>query len=196
MASCVYGDNGEKFYYDRGFENGWNQGYDLGIQKGIEIAKKVVEKYKDRIRAYEIGKYLIEEKKITYPQIYQIQDPSSGALTIQVTPSHIEQELNIDQIFDIFGTIPTIEQKKDQFLSQSNNSVVLSPRDGNLDSMPRNPSKNSEIIYMNIKKNSQNEKVLRQANLVYEDHKKVYRVMFFNAKEKKDFCSQFKEVCK
>lgn len=193
FTSFIYADEAEKFFYERGYENGWNKGYDLGIQKGIEIAKKVIEKYKDNIKAFEIGKYLIEEKKLTYPQIYQIIDPKSGVLSFEITPSRIESELNIDDIFAKFGNLPTGEQKQQELSNNLNNSVLLNDRDSNTPDLP--DSTNGNIIYMNVKKNFQNENILRKANLVYEEDKEYYRVMFFNPQEKKDFCSKFSEVC-
>lgn len=194
LTSFIYADEAEKFFYERGYENGWNKGYDLGIQKGIEIAKRVVEKYKDNIKAFEIGKYLIEEKRLTYPQIYQIIDPKSGTLSFEITPSRIENELSIDDIFAKFGTLPTGEQKQEELLSNLNNSVLLNERDSNTPDLADSTS--GGIIYMNVKKNFHNESILRKANLVYEEDKKYYRVMFFNPQEKKDFCSKFSEVCK
>ena len=199
LTLCVtmgMADEAEKFFYERGFENGWNQGFDAGVNKGIEIAKKVVEKYKNRVRAFEVGKYLIEEKHLTYPQIYQVLNEKDGMVTFQILPSRMEKELNIDDIFAQFGELPNGEEKKEMLLSDLNNSVMLSSRDSNTYDVPSPANRDSNIIYMKVSKTSENHKTLRNANLVYIEEKKHYKVMFFNKNEKQAFCAQHKKVCK
>ena len=64
--STLFGASTEDFFYQKGYENGFNKGYELGIKQAFAEAKNVLQKYKADLRAYEIGKYLISTKKLTF----------------------------------------------------------------------------------------------------------------------------------
>lgn len=195
FVSISHADESEKFFYNRGYEKGFNDGYESGVAKGLAIAKNVVAKYKDRIKAYEVGKYLIQEKYLTYPQVWQMID-NDGNVVLSVTPSKIEKELNIDDIFAEFAEIPKKDYKAGSLEQSLNNSVVLSSRDYNANDLPDSTKRDSNISYINIKKTSKNEELLKKANVVFEENKKSYKVIFFSPQEKIDFCKNFKEICK
>ena len=194
--STLFGASTEDFFYQKGYENGFNKGYELGIKQAFAEAKNVLQKYKADLRAYEIGKYLISTKKLTYPQVWQEVD-NSGLIKLRVTPSKLERELNIDELFTKFAVIPERPASLQETLELSleeKNSISLSDRDINYNSMPQNVSMQSDLKTLSIKKTATNLEILKRANVVFSDEDEAYNVLFFTDKEKSDFCNQFK-IC-
>lgn len=83
------------------------------IEIGFERAKKSLEKYKDKINSYEVGKYALRKGYVTYPQIVAVED--GGQVSIQNFGCEIKKELNIEEIMTIFAndtlktsTMPTL----------------------------------------------------------------------------------------
>jgi hypothetical protein len=185
----------EEFFYNRGYEAGYNAGYEEGI-KAMQIeAKKILDKYTDDIKAYEIGKYLIKEKKITAPKIYQERAPD-GTVKIVVIKSEILDELSIEDIFSKYGNIPA---KNYNSQAQNNdvrlNSVYLANRDNSVAAIPAAADRDKAITTLSLKKTWKNKDILQKANLVYSEDDNFYKVIFFTSKEKSDFCKNF-GVCK
>lgn len=195
ITSIFAANEAEDFFYKRGYEAGYNQGYEAGIAKAMEAAKDSIAKYKETIRAYEIGKYLIKTKRITYPQVWQERD-SRGGLKITVLPSEIKEELDIDAIFNLYGSFPVKDfDSAIEIDDISRNSVYLSYRDNAANSMPSTSDREKDINIITLDKTWKNEDILKKANLVYSDDGKFYKVIFFTTKEKQDFCKSF-GVCK
>lgn len=195
LSSIFAANEAEDFFYKRGYEAGYNQGYEAGVAKAMEEAKNILVKYKDTIKSYEIGKYLIKTKRITYPQVWQERD-SKGSVRITVLPSEIKEELDIDAIFDLYGSFPLKDLDKNfEINDTSRNSVYLSYRDNAANSMPSAADREKDINIITLDKTWKNEDILKKANLVYSDDGKSYKVIFFTNKEKQDFCKSF-GVCK
>ncbi len=195
LSSIFAANEAEDFFYKRGYEAGYNQGYEAGVAKAMEEAKNILVKYKDTIKSYEIGKYLIKTKRITYPQVWQERD-SKGSVRITVLPSEIKEELDIDAIFDLYGSFPLKDLDKNfEINDTSRNSVYLSYRDNAANSMPSAADREKDINIITLDKTWKNEDILKKANLVYSDDGKSYKVIFFTNKEKQDFCNSF-GVCK
>ena len=198
LSSFVFAENeAEQFFYSNGYEKGYDKGYDDGVKQGIKIAKEALKKYADTIKAREIGKYLIESKKLTAPEVWQTK--TENGLNFTIMPSVIEDELDIDALFEKFGSIPTkTEEKglKQKMSGDELNSVFLTDRDSNSNNLPSKASRNEEMITLNIVKTYDNKKILDKANLVYSETDDVYQAVFFSRAEKKQFCSDFRELCK
>jgi hypothetical protein len=185
----------EEFFYNRGYEAGYNAGYEEGVKAMQAEAKKILNKYMDDIKAYEIGKYLIKEKKITAPKIYQERAPD-GTVKIVVMKSEILDELNIDDIFTRYGNIPLKDYNSPAQVNDVKlNSVYLANRDNNVATMPSAANRDKSITTLNLKKTWKNKDILQKANLVYSEDDDFYKVIFFTSKEKQDFCKNF-GVCK
>lgn len=71
------------------------------IEIGFERAKKSLEKYKEKINSYEVGKYALRKGYVTYPQIVAVED--GGQVSIQNFGCEIKKELSIDEIMTIFA---------------------------------------------------------------------------------------------
>lgn len=187
----------EDFFYQRGYENGFASGFEEGVRKAMEESKRMLEIYGNELKAYEIGKYLIKTQNLTYPQVWQEVD-ETGAIKLRIIPSRIEKELNIDELFAKFVTIPTIAPyvlEKGKLSLNEKNSVYLSDRDSNINEMPQNVNAQSNKQTLSIKKSSKNLDILKKANVVFSDEGKSYNVLFFTKQEKQDFCNQY-EICK
>lgn len=201
VSTSLYAGESEDFYYDRGYENGYQKGLLKGQQEAFKDAKLILEAYKDRVRAYEIGKYLVESKHLTAPQVYQ--ELEDGNMKIVVVPSKIEKEFNIDDLFDEFGSLPTLaknqnKEKEDSELKDPNelNSVYLREHDGQYNDMFDKANRDTEKTTLSVSKSSSNRDILNSANVAYVENKDNYEVVFFTKQEKKDFCVEFKTLCK
>ena len=201
LSTLLFAGESEDFYYDRGFENGYQKGLLKGQQEAFNDAKKILSAYKDRIYAYEIGKYLVESKKLTAPQVYQEVD-SQGNIKIVIIPSKIQQELDIEHIFEEFKNIPTLKSYQREKLTNKKqdfnelNSVYLSNKEQYNEIIPNKVNKDSKRANLRIKKSSTNRDILNSANVAYVENKNSYEVIFFTKQEKKDFCKQFNNFCK
>jgi len=197
-AASLPAAEAEQFFYERGFENGYKAGYERGVKEGIKIAKQVLLRWRDSIRAYEAGKYLVRSKALTYPQVWQTRDENGVRLV--VTPAKIENEVDIDGLFKRFGyNLPTApsDLQIEKALNENKealNSVRLIERD-NPSALPAPANKDAQITTMRVKKTYKNRKILDKANVVYQDDGDSYTVMFFSATEKRDFCSNFRDLC-
>lgn len=187
----------EDFFYQRGYENGFEKGYDQGVKEAFLIAKEMLKNYKNELQAYEIGKYLIKNQNLTYPQVWQEID-SKGMIKLRVLPSKIEKEIDIDELFAKFAYIPQAKSDIDTDLELSvneKNSVHLSYRDSNINKMPQMVSQLANKKTLSVPKNSRNLEILKKANVVFSDEGTFYNVLFFTETEKRDFCRDF-QICK
>lgn len=195
-SNLLMADTTEDFFFQSGYEQGQKDGFNQGVAAAFKEAKKVLAKYKEEIRAYEIGKYLIREKYLTAPKLYQVID--ERGLRLDISRSIVEKELDVEDIFKKFGTIPVMEDtnmlvNNKQSLDEIN-SVNVSDRD-NILNLPGEAAKNDKIITISIEKNSQNEEILKNTNTVYSLDDDRFKVMFFSRTEKNNFCNSFK-ICK
>ena len=120
-----------------------------------------------------------------------------------VIPSRIQKELNIDEIFEEFGSLPRLSHGIKKQLSNTGkkdfnelNSVYLANRDNISDILPNKASKNSTKSVLRISKSSSNRDILNSANVAYVENKYNYEVIFFTKQEKLEFCSEFKKFCR
>ena len=58
VVAALASNEAEDFFYQRGVEAGYRQGFDEGVAAGIEEAKKILAKYKNEVRAYEVASFL------------------------------------------------------------------------------------------------------------------------------------------
>ena len=201
FANCVFASGGtstEDFFYHRGYDVGFSNGVEEGGKQAMAESKKMLELYGNELKAYEIGKYLIKTQNLTYPQVWQELDESSGMVKLRIIPSRIEKELNVDELFSKFTQIPTMNsltQNQAKLSLEEKNSVYLSNRDSNINALPQSVNSASNQHTLNVKKTSKNLDILKRANVVFSDEGETYNVLFFTNIEKQDFCKQY-EICK
>lgn len=199
-TSFIYAGDSEDFYYERGLEAGYQRGLIKGQEIAFNDAKKILQMYKNQIKAYELGKYLVESKRLTAPQVYQ-QLEKDGSIKFVILPSKIVNQLNIEEIFEEFKDMPTLasnmlKNKKTTLNADTANSVHLSSRDDNMNILADKANRDSKKSSLKVKKTRSNQNLLNGANVVYVEDNNYYEVVFFTNEEKKDFCSQFKVLCK
>ncbi|OCR87753.1 hypothetical protein CFT12S00416_07965 [Campylobacter fetus subsp. testudinum] len=197
ISNFAIANDAEEFFYQRGYETGMQQGYQKGAEAAFNEAKKILEKYKAEIKAYEIGKYLIKSGYLTYPKVWQRVD-DDGNLKIEVQASKIVKQLNISEIFDKFNELPNVPYNENitNPIDVQKNSVYVSERDQSSASVPALAGSNQDIMYITILKSGKNEEILKKSNLVYsiDTEKNRLKIMFFNRAEKENFCKQVK-IC-
>lgn len=196
LASFSFGSEAEEFFYQRGLDAGFKQGYEQGVKDAFTESKNILARYKNEIKAYEVGKYLVRNGYITYPKVWQRID-EFGNVKIEIQPSRIEKELNIADIFSKFNTLPTNPNPEMVALNpiEARNSVNTATRD-KVVALPKKASANQDIITISLENSGKNEEIVKKANLVYSVDKPNNRikVMFFNRTEKNNFCSQY-QIC-
>lgn len=191
INSAFAKNEAEDFFYKRGYDAGFSAGYDEGVKQAFKEAKKILVKYQNDIRAYELGKYLVANKNLTYPQVWQ-ETMSDGSVKLSITQSRISKQLNIADIFTKFGTLPVNPNPQKATLNplEARNSVYLTTQDVS-NTPPNSADKFQKIITISIEKSSSNEEILKKANLVYAEDDDKFKVMFFNKTEKDNFCGSF-----
>lgn len=131
----------------------------------------MLSKYGDSLKSYEIGKYLVRNQNLTYPQVWQEKD-SKGGFKLRIVPSEIQRELNVEELFSKFAEIPSvnssIEDKLELSLAQKN-SVYLNNRDSNVNALPQSVNQSTNKHTLFIKKNAKNLEILKRANVVFSD---------------------------
>lgn len=185
----------ESFFYKRGYEQGFNTGFDEGVTAGLKAAREALQKYKNDIDSYEVGKYLIASRKLTYPSVWQEIDNNTGSVTLRVLPSRIEGILDIDDLLSRYTNIPKrprIDNSVLELSLEEKNSAYLSERDSNSNDLPENVSERlNQIRKLSIDKTSENLEILKQANIIYSEEDENYIIVFFSEEEQKTFCNNF-----
>lgn len=197
LGSLAFATSTEDFFYQRGYENGYASGYERGVQEAFKEAKAMLSKYADSLKSYEIGKYLIKNQNLTYPQVWQ-EVGNDGVLKLRVIPSEITKELNVESLFSKFATIPTLKESPQTSLSLSieeQNAVLLNNRDSNINHLTQSVKEQANKQTLQIKKSAKNLDILKRANVVFSDEGDFYNVLFFTNTERQDFCRQF-EICR
>lgn len=196
LATSLFAVSTEDFFYQRGYENGYNKGFEVGVQKAFEESKKVLERYRDELAMFEIGKYLIRSKYLTFPQVWQETD-TSGSIRLRVSPSRLERPLDVDALFTKFSQIPLksgVETPSLELSLEEKNSIYLSARDSNANDMAQSVDESIKTKTLNIEKTAGNLNVLKKANVVFSDEGSSYKVLFFTQQEKNQFCNAYK-IC-
>ncbi|WP_086247750.1 hypothetical protein [Campylobacter vicugnae] len=196
LVGSINAETMEDFFYKRGYEVGFDEGYKAGVVKAFEEAKQILVRYDNELKAFELGKYLIKAQNLTYPRVYQEKN-ENNEFKFVITQSEIQKEINVEELFSKFGSLPQIEpnlKQNNELSLDEKNSVYLSFRDNNTNDLPQNVSSDSNIKTLNIDKTSKNLEILKKANVVFSDENDRYNVLFFTEEEKKDFCKQF-NIC-
>lgn len=196
LVSSINAETMEDFFYKRGYEVGFDEGYKAGVVKAFEEAKQILVRYDNELKAFELGKYLIKAQNLTYPRVYQEKN-ENNEFKFVITQSEIQKEINVEELFSKFGSLPQIDpnlKQNNELSLDEKNSVYLSFRDNNINDLPQNVSSDSNIKTLNIDKTSKNLEILKKANVVFSDENDRYNVLFFTEEEKKDFCKQF-NIC-
>lgn len=196
LINNAFGVTTEDFFYQRGYENGYKKGFEAGVQKAFEESKKVLDRYGEELMSFEIGKYLLRSRYLTYPQVWQEVD-TAGTIKLRVNPSKLEKPLDVDALFTKFSQIPLksgVEAPNLELTLEEKNSVYLSARDSNNNDLPQDVSESIKTTTLVVAKTAGNLSVLKKANVVFSDEGDSYNVLFFTKQEKTEFCKNY-EIC-
>jgi len=185
------------FYTNLGEEKGYTRGLAVGYNSAIKDFRKLVKRYKSKIKALEAGKYFSAEGKITHAKIYKIK--KNGVYSIKIKAPVVEQAFTAEDLF----IIPLLNGKD---ISNAELPIALDDKKTNfsnsldlpdIESTKRHLRPNSigsvrATISVRIPyKSSDTKKFLEIFGSTYSETSEGYIVNFSNHKEKKKFCIEF-----
>lgn len=187
----------QRFYYEQGYQDSRIKSYEEGYKRAKdEFVNQILPRYANRIKAYEAGKYLIEEGKITYPKVFRYKGKDGYSV-------HIEAPI-VEKAFDEkdLYMLPEIAMSKCE--SQANgslggsagedvdytqNAFSLPQRDDVTLSRDGAPEVRKEKVVVHLPyKNEGLVQALDSYNIPYSSTKDGYDLYFSNDAEKDDFC--------
>ena len=124
LVSSINAETMEDFFYKRGYEVGFDEGYKAGVIKAFEEAKQILVRYDNELKAFELGKYLIKAQNLTYPRVYQEKN-ENNEFKFVITQSEIQKEINVEELFSKFGSLPQIEPNLKQNNEQNKRDTRL-----------------------------------------------------------------------
>lgn len=97
--SKAYEDMSEmqRFHFDLGVKSAKRKYMKEGYALAISDFKKSLAKYSNKVKAQQASKYLIEEGKITYPEVYRIREGDS--FRIKITAPKVEPSFTAEDLF-------------------------------------------------------------------------------------------------
>ena len=182
------------FYYKEGYQNGYKNGYEKGYAKALNYAKEKLKEYALKIKAYEAGKYLIKEKKITYPEIFYLKNPDNS-IKIIIKNSEIEKEIGADDIL----YIPQLNKKNLENINDTvnhpsttvvSNAVSLQDIQSNPE-VPKLSSKTLNTYYIYMPNTQSYKALLNKAGLVYTEDGDKLKIIFKNKNNAQSFINDF-----
>lgn len=187
----------QKFYYNLGKSQGKQEYYLDGYRQAMADYQSILLRWKNDIKGYEAGKYLISESKITYPKVYRVKD-ESGAYRILIESPVVEKEFTEKDLFMIPLVTNRPSQNKedrsaqiaandatgesDGFMIPDRDDVTQAIRDSAPDVMKKRST--VHIPY----RNDGIKNAIDSFNIQYTSTKDGYDLYFNNESEKVDFC--------
>jgi len=200
----------QKFYYDMGRKSSRGEFVKEGYALALEDFRGMLGKYRKQVAAWEAGKYLIEDGKITYPKVYKIRE--NGAYRVKIMAPKVERTFTPEDLFLLpllegrgdSGTLgdsdPYQTDKYSGDIAQArarghkkNPNAFGLPRTNEIrkSKRPSSPGavKSRTTLYIPYKSPSV-QNFLEIYNAKYAETKNGYQVRFANKKEKKKFCQE------
>lgn len=177
----------QDYFYQKGKEEGYKQGFKEGYLKAYYDIKKSLEKYKNEIRAMEIGKYLYDNQKITPPRVYRVKE-GDGKFSVVVKGCEIENIKTIDEIITKGIELPTIVAE-----DVSKEDLVTGNYISKLDSYIPDVKTDMGSVYIYVFKKSRKVKeALDKFNIPYEESDSEFKAIFEDADALASFCDATK----
>lgn len=175
----------EEFFYQKGYQEGYakgkKEGFIEGYKRALQDIKAILNLYKKDLQALEVGKYLSEEQKITYPRIVKIQNPD-GSFEIKVIGCRFENLRSLDDIPNL--EVPIVSATEVQKYKEAKEDLVSIPKlSQEVKSAYNNPPK---PIIVKVDKKYKN--LLEKLNIPYEiNDKGEIKAIFFKQKDYENF---------
>ena len=183
----------QEFYYKKGYEDGQKDSYAKGYKDAIRDVLRVLSKYRNKMSAIEASKYLMRNGKITYPQVFKVEE--NGNFKIVIIPPKAEDTLTIEDLVKIpllhkgsftdnisfnNDTNKKGEVNSNAFHLQNEKYYTNTP-------LQRAKDINNEVCLL-LPKNYQIKKILEASGKPFIEEQKYYKVFFNSITEKRSFC--------
>ena len=192
----------EKFFYNKGYQDAKNSFYEKGYKDALRFAEDKLKEYRAKINALEQGKYLLKNKKITYPEVYQLTD-KNGNIKVVVGGCKIEKPLTSSEIL----ALPLIDKKiynevysnhpssihavnNDASYQKSSPDVsnaVFLPENDNI-SLPQKPSEAKKVTFGFFPNTTFYKKILDKSNVIYTIYEDKIKALFPSKEAQRKFC--------
>lgn len=187
----------QRFYYEQGYQDARAKSYEEGYKRAKdEFVNQILPRYANRIKAYEAGKYLMEEGKITYPKVFRYKGKDGYSVHIEapvVEKAFDEKDLYMLPEISISKCetptaqavgVPNIDD-----VDYAQNSFNVPQRDDVTLSRDSAPEVRKEKVVVHLPyKNEGLVQALDSYNISYSSTKDGYDLYFSNDAEKDDFC--------
>lgn len=182
----------EKFE-NEGYEAGFKNGYEAGLNKALKILNG---EYAARIKRMEAGKYLVQKKYITAPEVFVVTG-ADGSLSYKVKGCQIEKEFDAKDILERFGSALSI--KNTDSASQKTTDPETEKASGfgiaSKDTVSKLPTKigiSKKLAKIVARVETKN--TLDEYNIEYFEREGFYYASFADTDELVAFCKQF-NIC-
>lgn len=188
----------QRFYYEQGYQDARAKSFDEGYRQAKdEFTNKILPRYAQRVKAFEAGKYLVEEGKITYPKVFRYRDKNGYSVHIEaptVEKSFTEKDLYMlpEITMSHCNTADTQQASLDVASSADGymqNSFDIPAKDDVTLGRDSAPEVRKEKVVVHIPyKNEGLVQALDSYNINYSSTKDGLDLFFSNDSEKNDFC--------
>jgi len=193
ISENIERENAEKFMYNKGLEDGLSEGKKIGYEMGTRDAKKELAKYEKKIKALEVGKYLVKNRMITPPRVYQTRD-AEGNIVVKVKGCNIEGQLSSNEIIMLpaYGSQESSKEYSGGATAKNadspSDSVFLAGVDRKESSIPKDSLSAKKVTYRVFTDNTFNRKLFRGSGLPFAIlPEKELKVLFKDNRSADDF---------
>lgn len=188
----------QRFYYEQGYQDARAKSFDEGYRQAKdEFMNKILPRYAQRVKAFEAGKYLIEDGKITYPKVFRYRDKNGYSIHIEAPT--VEKTFSEKDLYMLPEISMTQCDSKAQQTSLSDVAVAAEGYSQNAFNIPMKddvtlsrdsaPEVRKEKVVAHIPyKNEGLMQALDSYNINYSSTKDGLDLFFSNESEKNDFC--------
>lgn len=180
----------QRFYYQLGKTDSKKEYFTDGYRQAMRDFADILKKYKERIHAYEAGKYLVSEGKITYPKVYRIKD-ESGSYRIQIDAPTVEKSLTEKDLFliPLSSSMAAAESQMITEIESASDGFAIPERDDTTTGRDSAPEVIRKQTVVRLPYRNEGIKgAIDSYNIPYAVTKDGYDLMFSTTEEKIDFC--------
>lgn len=192
--------------YERGYAKAQEENRDKWIDIGFKRAEKLIkEKWADKMKAYEAGKYARKKGYVTEPYIISIDNPN-GTTTFESLGCKIEKILTPDELFDLYENTnaPKINNLSSKLQNHNRNINTTKPSVQLINNQKyynnnyvENTNDFTKNITKSFSKTEMNRNILNYFGVLRNctSNESTYQCTFKNKNVLKDFCNK-SNICK
>jgi hypothetical protein len=194
--------------YERGYAKAQEENKDKWIDIGFKRAEQIIkEKWADKMKAYEAGKYARKKGYVTEPYIISIDNPN-GTTTFKSLGCKIEKMLTPDELFDLYANtnapkindINSLQSQLNQNTNSSNGNPSVQLVDNHKyynNNYVENTNDLTKTVNKSFSKTEMNRNILNYFGVLRNctSNENSYQCTFKNNDVLKDFCNK-SNICK